>query len=107
MPDFVSTNDFLSGSSVLRTGLVKREHFNPLNEDHLVSLKHFIRTGNWGDIQFYCEQPFSDVPMTVLMKYAGHLLAVQRETAGERMARICAMDLVRPPTDLEPTNAAA
>ncbi len=88
MPDFCETPDFLSSSSLLRRASVNRQIFAPTNPAHTESLAKFIATGNWGDTQFFCEAPFSDVPMTVLMKYAGHLLNVHRETVEDRLARI-------------------
>ena len=77
MPDFVESNDFLSNSTVLRHAAVKRETFDPTNAEHLESLKTFLETGNWGKTQFYCEFPFSNVPMTVLMKFASHSLGTK------------------------------
>ncbi len=88
MPDFVETSDFLNRSTVLRRATVNRATFDPTNKQHLASLKAFIATGNWGDVQFYCEFPFSDVPMTVLMKFAGYHLGAHRETAEDRINRV-------------------
>ena len=86
MPDFIDSHDFLSQSTILRRASVNRQHFDPSNPEHLASLRTFIRTGNWGPVQFYCEFPFTDVPMTVLMKHASHVLGVQRQTDEEAMA---------------------
>jgi hypothetical protein len=36
---------------------------------------------------FHCEFPFTDVPTTVLMKYAGEMLGAHRETVEDRIAR--------------------
>lgn len=83
MPDFVESHDFLNNSTILRRASVNRQHFDPANAEHIESLKAFIRTGNWGTVQFYCEFPFTDVPMTVLMKYTSYLLNVKRMTTGE------------------------
>lgn len=88
MPDFAETPDFLNKSTILSRACATRQYFDPMNVQHLESLQHFIRTGNWGDVQFFREFPFSDVPMTVLMKYAGHLLNATRETDIERASRI-------------------
>ena len=88
MPDFCETPDFLSNSTVLRRAGVSRQFFDPTNTEHRESLAKFVKTGNWGNTQFYCETPFSDVPMTVLMKFAGHELKSNRETADERLMRI-------------------
>lgn len=68
--------------------LVAREFFDPTNPKHLVSMDTFIRTGNWGDVQFYPELPYIEVPMTVLMKYVSHSRGVSRETDEEREARL-------------------
>lgn len=86
MPDFIDSSDFLSKSSILRRASVNRQHFDPTNSDHIDSLRTFIRTGNWGAVQFYCEFPFTDVPMTVLMKHASHVLSTSRWTSEEAMA---------------------
>lgn len=67
---------------------VKREIFDPENSAHVASLKHFLRTGNWGEIQFEAELPYIEVPMTVVMKYARWVLNVEVETAGQRDARL-------------------
>lgn len=83
MPDFVENSDFLNNSTILRRAGANRQYFDPRNQEHIESLKSFIQTGNWGTVQFYCEFPFTDVPMTVLMKHAGHLLNVRRLTAEE------------------------
>lgn len=74
--DFVdnSTHDFLLRSTQLRRHGLSRAFFNPKNKAHRDSLKKFIETGNWGDVQFYPEFPYIDVPMTVLMKLAQHEL---------------------------------
>lgn len=105
MPHFLNADDVLAKSSILRQAHVRREFFDPTNQAHLSSLEHFVRTGNWGDVQFYCEHPFTDVPMTVLMKFAGHGLSTVRETVEERNARIGAMRLTVP--DEEPQRQAA
>lgn len=79
MPQFVSdTSDFMSRSATLHRHGLARAHFDPTNEKHLESLRTYIRTGRWGDQQFFNECPFTDVPMTVLMKYASHVLGVER-----------------------------
>ena len=83
MPDFNDSSDFLNNSSILKRGSVNRQHFDPTNPEHLESLKTFVKTGNWGKVQFFCEYPFSDVPMTVLMKFAGHHLQASRRKTGE------------------------
>jgi hypothetical protein len=54
-----------------------RVYFNPKNAAHLASLRSFIETGRWGEIQFDAEPPFVNVPEYVLRKYAAHLLKVK------------------------------
>lgn len=85
MPDFADSHDFLNKSTILRRASVNRQHFDPNNSDHIDSLRTFINTGNWGSVQFYCEFPFSDVPMTVLMKFAGSRIGAARKTASEML----------------------
>jgi hypothetical protein len=69
-----------------RARLVNREVFDPTNAAHLLSLKVFLATGNWGDVQFYPEAPFTEAPATVLTKYARHVLGVVPQTDEERAA---------------------
>lgn len=87
MPSFSDYPDCVNTSSVLRRVPVTRVSFDPTNPAHQASLDAFIRTGNWGEVHFYCEAPYSDVPMTVLMKHAEHVRGVKRETPAERAAR--------------------
>jgi hypothetical protein len=75
-------------SSVFVKPLIQRERFDPKNDKHLESLEVFIRTGNWGTIQFFPELPYNEVPMTVLMKYAEHMSGVTRESSVERNDRL-------------------
>lgn len=83
-------------SSILnRVHLVTRQIFDPENEQHIDSLKHYLRTGNWGEIQFYAELPFIEVPATVITKYTEHTLNVKRETARERDARLSDLNVIR------------
>lgn len=88
MPNFLEVQDVLNRSTVLRTVAGNRTDFDANNPVHLDSLKKFIQTGVWGDVTFYCEYPFTDVPMTVLIKYAGHMLGTERETAATRLDRL-------------------
>lgn len=53
---------------------VNRVTFDPSKKAHLESVKTFMETGNWGDIQFFCEYPYTDVPMTVLTKFTAFKL---------------------------------
>lgn len=87
MPDFADTNDFLSKSTILRRASINRQFFDPTNREHLESLRVFIDTGNWGSVQFYCEFPFTDVPMTVLTKFAKHCLSGKRQLDEEVLAQ--------------------
>lgn len=82
MPHFddSGTQDFLTRSAVLRKHGSKRAFFDATDPEHCASLRQFIKTGNWGEVQFFPEFPFTDVPMTVLMKFAGHHLKTERVT---------------------------
>jgi hypothetical protein len=107
MPDFTDISDVLNLSSVLRKASVNRVAFDPVNPLHIESLETFIQTGNWGDVQFYCESPYTDVPMTVLMKFASKTLNVSRESAEERAVRLAVMVLVpTPPEETREQKAA-
>lgn len=76
-----------------RTQVVRREIFDPRDKEHLESFKTFLRTGNWGVVQFYPELPYIEVPMTVLMKYSTHMLKVTTETRIQRQDRIDTLSL--------------
>ena len=93
MPEFCESSDFLNTSTSLRRANPNRVFFNPENQLHVDSLKEFLRTGNWGKFQFYCEAPYTDVPMTVLMLFAQFELGVRRETPAETAARIGAKNI--------------
>mgnify|MGYP003596754847 CR=1 FL=1 len=73
MPDFVETSDRLM-SRVLKASQVRREHFDPANLEHQESLSVFLATGNWGEVQFFVEQPYVTVPETVLRMFAAYSL---------------------------------
>lgn len=88
MPDFLDHPDCLNMSTILRRQSVVRTFFDPSLQSHLDSLDVFLRTGNWGEVQFYCEHPYTDVPMTVLMKFALYEQGITRETGAERNARL-------------------
>lgn len=87
MPAFLETSDFLNRSTILRHTNPNRTTFDPNNSDHVDSLRTFIQTGNWGKVMFHCEFPFTDVPTTVLMKFAGSRLGAHRETVEDRILR--------------------
>ena len=67
-------NSAISPNRISTMVKINRVTFDPKKKEHLESVKTFIETGNWGAVQFYCEFPFTDVPMTVLMKYTAHKL---------------------------------
>jgi hypothetical protein len=77
-----------------RTATVNRQTFNPKSPAHVKSLETFLRTGTWGDVSFFIEAPFTDVPTTVLTKFALAKLNVTPETAAERMARYAAKNVL-------------
>ena len=56
-------------SRVLSEPQVRRESFDSKNKEHRASLKKFIETGNWGDVQFFAEYPYVTVPETVFRKF--------------------------------------
>lgn len=64
----------ISPNRISTLSKINRVTFDPKKKEHLESVKAFIETGNWGAVQFYCEFPFTDVQMTVLMKYTAHKL---------------------------------
>lgn len=75
MPEFVDHADFLSKSASLRRHRMKRVFFDPAVPSHIDSMKHYMNTGMWLT-QFYPEDPYIDVPMTVFRKYAGYCLDI-------------------------------
>ena len=86
----------LNTSATLRHPLVKRHTFDPTDPTHLESMDVFLKTGNWGSVQFYPELPFVEVPITVLTKYALHQRKVQVENATERSSRLATKNLSVP-----------
>lgn len=70
----MSAVDMLGVSGVLRGSRVPRTEFDPTNGDHLASVRTFLATGNWGQIQFYPEAPYVSVPETVFRKLANWAL---------------------------------
>ena len=79
MPNFANSisQDFMAKSTVLRRHGSNRVFFNANEAEHVNSLRHYIETGSW-ITQFFPEFPFTDVPTTVLTKYASHNLNAQR-----------------------------
>lgn len=64
-------------SVILSTQQALRVIFDPTNTEHLDSLRTFVNTGSWGKVQFFAEAPYTNVPITVLMKYAAFNLGQQ------------------------------
>lgn len=64
-------------SSVLKRANPVRVFFDPKNKAHVSSLKTFLETGRWGDVQFDCEPPFISVPEYVYRKYIAHKLGAK------------------------------
>jgi hypothetical protein len=62
--------DMLGQSGILRNARIERYEFDPTKAAHLDSLRNYLLTGNWGDIMFYTEAPYLNVPETVLRKTA-------------------------------------
>lgn len=94
-------------SEILMRGRTERVFFDPTNNEHLESFKLFLRTGNWGKVQFYPELPYLEVPATVQTKYALHSLGVKPETRVEYNARIATKNLVQAePAESEAQHAA-
>jgi hypothetical protein len=65
-------------SKVLQGATLDRVSFNPKNRRHRESLKHFIETGNWGEVRFAAELPHVEVPMTCLVKLARYSLGLDK-----------------------------
>lgn len=95
MPDFSESHDFLNNSPALRLHGQARVMFDPSLQSHLDSFDVFLKTGNWGSIHFLVETPYTDVPMTVLMKFAMYNQSVTRETEAERQVRFGRKILVK------------
>ena len=62
-------------SRILSKPQVRRETFDPKNKEHRDSLKKFIETGNWGEVQFFAEYPYVTVPETVFRKFSLAMLS--------------------------------
>ena len=80
-----------------RARLVRREVFDPTNEEHVASFKVYLATGGWGEIQFYPEDPFNEAPATVMTKFARHALSVTAETTAERGERLKTRNIMQVP----------
>lgn len=92
MPNFTDTGslDFMSKSTTLRVHGAARTFFDPTNPSHVESLKLFVETGSWGNVHFYPEMPYTDVPMTVMTKFVSHQLGAVRLTAGQKATKAAA-----------------
>ena len=77
MVTFLNNADERLMSRILRDNRVRREEFDPTNKEHLNSYLTYLKTGNWGSVQFFCEFPYVTVPETVLRKYAIYTLERQ------------------------------
>ena len=75
MPDFVDPTDFMIQAASLRRHGMKRAFFEPTVPSHIESMKHYMEHGTWLT-QFFPEDPYIDVPMTVFRKYAGYQLGI-------------------------------
>lgn len=64
--------DFMKGRSMsmLTNTRQPREKFNPRNKKHLASLKVFLETNRWGEVQFELVPPFTSIPHMVLTMFA-------------------------------------
>lgn len=78
MPDFMSFPDARLQSRILQDHQIKREIFDPSKRAHRESLDAYLRTGNWGEIQFFVETPYATVPETVLRKMASAAIVRMR-----------------------------
>ena len=98
MPDFLDNHDFMGRSSSLRHHGSTRVLFDPSNKDHCDSLKKFLQSGTWGPVQFFPEYPCTDVPMTVLTKFAAYHLGAKRLSMAEKSAERAAARQARAET---------
>ena len=74
MPNFQQFPDDKVTSRILNRSFVARVNFDPKKSKHRDSLKRFLETGNWGEVQFFAEAPYVTVPETVLRKMAASAL---------------------------------
>ena len=54
--------------------VIRRVEFDPSNVEHVASAHSFFTKGKWGSPQFMCEDPFHDVPTTVINKLCEYTL---------------------------------
>lgn len=75
MVTFLNSADERLQSRILREARVRREEFDPENQEHLKSYNSFLSTGNWRNVYFFCEFPYVTVPETVSRKFAQFMLS--------------------------------
>lgn len=76
MPSFESTPQYIEKHKFVKNPQVRRETFNPENDQHVASFRSFVATGNWGDVMFFSEFPHTTVPSTVTAKYLRYMLGI-------------------------------
>ena len=62
--DYQNRESAVSSRILSSTG-ISRVKFDPANQEHLLSVKSFLETGRWGDVNFLVSQPFTNVPSMV------------------------------------------
>ena len=63
--------------SVLEKILTVRAEFDPENPEHLAELRYFVEHGKWKfTCPFIAEEPYNDIPVSCLVKYAKHQLKI-------------------------------
>jgi hypothetical protein len=66
-------------SSSLSKTLKPRREFDPANPSDVKELKYFIEHSKWRTTcPFVSEEPYEDIPITCLVKYAKHCLKVKK-----------------------------
>ena len=66
-------------TSVLEKILPARKEFDPENSHHLDELRYFIKHSKWKfTCPFISEEPYNDIAVSCLAKYAKHCLAQKK-----------------------------
>jgi hypothetical protein len=66
-------------TSVLEQMLTTRKEFDPENPHHLDELRYFVEHGKWKfTCPFIVEEPYDDIPVSCLAKYAKHCLTQKK-----------------------------
>lgn len=66
-------------TSVLEKILTTRREFDPENPHHLDELRFYIEHGKWKlTCPFIAEEPYDDIPVSCLAKYAKHCLTQKK-----------------------------